>query len=225
MDWVELCSQIIVPTPIQFLYEINGVQIFIKRDDLNHESISGNKWRKLKYNLKEYEASHFEGIISFGGAYSNHIFSLSAACHLLNIPLIVIVRGKDANEANSTLHVLTQRNQTIIKVDRSVYRQKLESQEIQDILYHYKNFMVLPEGGTNVHALLGVGEVVDELRLQDVLFDYLVCSMGTGGTAAGLLQKLNAEEKLVVYPALKGSWIKSEIVHLAQQSEKLPNLV
>jgi 1-aminocyclopropane-1-carboxylate deaminase len=224
LSWEHLCSKILVPTPCDYLGKFNGIEVIIKRDDLTHPEISGNKWRKLKYNLKHCIDNKYSGIISFGGAFSNHIYSLSAACDFLKIPLVVIVRGEEVNENNSTLGVLGKRGQIIEKVNRSEYRNREQSVTIKNVLLKYPNHYVINEGGTNEIALLGVSEVVEELNEQDCPFNYLICSAGTGGTAAGLYQALDLSQKLVVYPALKGSWMETEIHKLLktkQTSEKL----
>jgi 1-aminocyclopropane-1-carboxylate deaminase len=214
MNWEDLCKLIQVPTPILDLGEIHGVRVKVKRDDLTHPEISGNKWRKLKYNLKYCLENGYSGIISFGGAFSNHVYSLSSACFLLKIPLIVIIRGEEVNENNSTLKYLLDRGQTMVKVNRSSYKLKLQSDEIKAVIDQNQAFYIIPEGGTNDLALEGVKEVGDEIVSQDTKFDHLLCSLGTGGTAAGLLQSNLGNKKLVIYPALRGDWMVTEIKKL-----------
>jgi 1-aminocyclopropane-1-carboxylate deaminase len=224
MNWEDLCKLIQVPTPILDLGEINGVRVKVKRDDLTHPEISGNKWRKLKYNLKYCLENGYSGIISFGGAFSNHVYSLSSACFLLKIPLIVIIRGEEVNENNSTLKYLLDRGQTVVKVNRSNYKLKLQSREIKTVIDQNQAFYIIPEGGTNELALEGVKEVGDEIVSQDTKFDYLLCSFGTGGTAAGLIQVVG-NKKLVVYPALKGDWMVTEIKKLLPKYGSFDKLI
>jgi 1-aminocyclopropane-1-carboxylate deaminase len=209
------------PTPLQFCTEINHVKIYIKRDDLTHHEISGNKWRKLKYNLSAYHSGDYKGMVSFGGAYSNHVFSLSSLCRQEQIQLTLFIRGEEISVENPTLAHARACNAEIIKISREAYRTKELGLEYQEFISSHPNYYFIPEGGTNELALHGVHEVIYEIRDQINHFDFLITSMGTGGTAAGFLQKLYKNEQLIVYPALKGSWITGEINSLAKVNDKL----
>jgi 1-aminocyclopropane-1-carboxylate deaminase len=225
LSFKHLLNQVHVPTPIMELGQIHGVRLLVKRDDLIHEDISGNKWRKLKLNLQHCLEQSYEGIISFGGAFSNHIYSLSAACDILNLPFVAIIRGEEVNDNNSTLKVLLKRSQKVIKVTREEYQLKTESVIIQQIISKYKNYLIIPEGGTNGLAIDGMKELVEELTEQCAHPDYLVCSAGTFGTSAGILKHLSGDTKLMVYPALKGKWVHTEIQKLLPEKTQFGNLV
>jgi 1-aminocyclopropane-1-carboxylate deaminase len=205
-------------TPLEYCDTLHEVEVYIKRDDLTHPEIMGNKWRKLKYNFLEYEKGNFEAIISFGGAFSNHVFSLASLSKYKNIPLHLIIRGEDADEGNPTLAHAIKCGAFIHKVSRDEYRLKEHGPVAIKIIQNLKNIFIIPEGGTNSFAYMGVREVINDIRNQIDRFDYFVSSFGTGGTAAGLISAIHNTEQLVVYPALKGSWIKNEITNLTGRS-------
>lgn len=211
-----------LPSPIQKVSGIDfGFELFVKREDLIHKEISGNKYRKLKYNLLHYHNNDYKGIISFGGAYSNHIHALAALCQLENIPSVGIIRGEyDAN--NPTLQFAVKSGMKLHFVSREDYRIKEDSKVIQDILKMYPEYMLVPEGGSNEYALIGVEEIDDEIEKSPFAFDYIAVSAGTGFTAAGILKgiernKLNG--KLIVFSALKGQFLKEVIIQHTQQND------
>ena len=224
-DFTKLSNQIQLPTPVSELGLINGVQVFVKRDDLTHPEVSGNKWRKLKRNLEFCLANNYKGVISFGGAFSNHIYSLSAACSIVGLPFAAIIRGEEVNENNSTLKVLAARGQKIFKISREEYQKKSESKVVREVLASYPEYYLIPEGGTNKLGIEGMQELVDELMSQCPDFDYLVCSAGTFGTSAGIFSALPSTINLVVYPALIGKWVHEEINKILSLDDHPQNLM
>lgn len=181
-----------------------GVHLFIKEDYLSHDVISGNKMRKLKGNLLHFESQTYQGLISFGGAYSNHLYAMAGVSKEFGIPVTMIVRGDGFDPSNGTLAYAEEVGIELIYADRSSYRAKAESPFIREILDSRRNYFVIPEGGSNEFASIGVRELYSEIGAG---YDYLCLSMGTGGTAAALLQA-SEKERIAIYPALKGDWIQ-----------------
>jgi 1-aminocyclopropane-1-carboxylate deaminase len=217
-------KELLLPSP---LVSINlpltiekNIHLYIKREDLIHPWVSGNKWRKLKYNLDFALQNNIQKIITFGGAFSNHLYATAGACALLGIKSIGIIRG-EIDHQNPTLKFCLEKNMTLIPVSRSAYREKEASKEIQDIIQKYPDAMVIPEGGTNQLALKGVGEIWDELNQQLTKTPhYITLSAGTGGTTAGLLSYNNYPTQIISFSALKSDHLEEEILSLTSYKNK-----
>ncbi|HKK87645.1 MAG TPA: pyridoxal-phosphate dependent enzyme [Saprospiraceae bacterium] len=189
--------------------------IAIKRDDLIHCVVSGNKWRKLKYNLKKFNS---EGLISFGGAFSNHLHALAYACHKQSIPLKAIVRGKSSYLDNPTLKAIKEWGADVIFVDRPTYRKRYDARYLQGLESQYPGFQIIPEGGSNESALEGVQELGKEIMEQFPSLKNLVLPVGSGGTMAGLIRSLPQEVQIIGISVGKedylekmiGQWLKRE---------------
>ncbi|AEI50885.1 1-aminocyclopropane-1-carboxylate deaminase/D-cysteine desulfhydrase [Runella slithyformis] len=180
------------------LFAEHGVRVYFKRDDLLHPFVSGNKWRKLKYNLLEAERSGFTRLLTFGGAYSNHIAAVAAAGQATGFKTTGIIRGEELTEvSNKTLQYASQCGMKLQFVTREAYRDKIAlAADFGTDCY------VIPEGGSNALAVKGVQEVMGELQSQlNASFDYLCTAFGTGGTASGLISA-PADTKVLVFPAL-----------------------
>ncbi len=191
------------------LFERYNVKVLIKRDDLIHPEISGNKWRKLKLNIEKYKANKYEAILSFGGAYSNHISALAAVGDSLNISTIGIIRGDELNaESNDTLRRANDLGMKLVFVSREEYSWRYEMDYKQSLRRQYGNVLVVEEGGANYLGVMGCTEIVAEVN-QPV--DYYVLPAGTGTTTAGVL--LAAEDaKVISVPVFKnGGFIKEEV--------------
>ncbi len=202
------------PTPVQVLvhplFKEQDVQVFIKREDLNHPFVSGNKWWKLKYNLEEARKSDHRTVLTFGGAHSNHIYATAAAAQEEDLKAIGIIRGEELTErANPTLQFANNHGMQLHFVTREQYRQRGEAAFMVDLKNEFGDFYLIPEGGTNELALQGVEEF--GLALETAAdFDYLCCAVGTGGTLAGLIKAL-PEKKIIGFSSLKGSFLEQEI--------------
>jgi 1-aminocyclopropane-1-carboxylate deaminase len=186
--------------------------IGIKRDDLIHPIISGNKWRKLKYHLDQYYQEGYSSVISFGGAYSNHLYALSHVCMVLNIPCTLFVRGDGYDPTNSTLSKLKSDGSKLMFIDRTAYRQKDKAPMVQEFLVNNKNVLIIPEGGSGPQSRLGLFELCEELDWINI--DQLFVSAGTGATAAAIYSYIydnGINTALHVISALKGDFMKSEI--------------
>ncbi|MBK5279988.1 MAG: 1-aminocyclopropane-1-carboxylate deaminase/D-cysteine desulfhydrase [Bacteroidia bacterium] len=188
-----------------------AVRVLVKREDLNHPFISGNKWWKLKYNLEEAKALNCDTLLTFGGAYSNHIYATAAAAKEGGFKCIGIIRGEKVQPLNSTLAFAESCGMKLHYVSREAYRQKIESSFIQNLQDQFGNFFLIPEGGTNELAVKGVAEFA-LLLIEETEFDYLCLPVGTGGTMAGIVVQLAGKKKIIGYSALKGgSFLNNEI--------------
>jgi len=162
--------------------------VTVKRDDLLHTHISGNKWRKLKFNLIEARKQGINHILSFGGAYSNHIHALAAAGHHFGFKTSAIIRGEPHYANNPTLTQAQKWGMKLYFVSRKEYRQRDEKQYKQQLQIRYPDALILPEGGTNDLALKGVTELCDELKIQcNKKISHIVTATASGGTLAGLI--------------------------------------
>ena len=189
------------------------IELYVRREDLLHPEVSGNKWRKLKYNLLAAAEQHFDTLLTFGGAFSNHIAAVAAAGKLFGFKTIGLVRGEEQLPLNPTLQKATENGMQLHYLDRETYRRKNEPDFQAKIKQQFGNAYIIPEGGTNALALKGCAEIIPEIK-ED--FDVLCCAAGTGGTAAGLLCGLDGRKQMLVFPALKGDFLKAEIDTLTQ---------
>ena len=180
------------------------ITVMIKRDDLIHPIISGNKWRKLKFNITLAKQQNKKGIVSFGGAYSNHIHALAFACYQQNITCTAIIRGEAHYQNNFTLSWARHWGMSLVFVDRATYKKRHEVAYLQTLQAEYVDHLIIPEGGSNAHALKGMGEVIAELN-QQTSFDTLITPVGSGGTLAGLITADNDQHQLLGIAVLKSS--------------------
>lgn len=196
-----------LPTPLTELKDEivghAGIRLFIKRDDLIHPTVSGNKWRKLKYNLIQAREENASTLLTFGGAYSNHLYALAAAGNALGFKTIGIVRGEEhTNNLSPTLQFCVQQNMQLHYVSRLEYRQRNEPDYLEKIRIQFDNPYIIPEGGTTRLALKGIYEMTLEVAEQlGRRPNYYAVAVGTGGTAAGILSAVN---DVLAFSALKG---------------------
>lgn len=193
------------------ILEQSGVRLFIKREDQNHPFVSGNKWWKLKYNLEEAIKNGHTSLLTFGGAYSNHIYATAAAAHELGLKSIGIIRGEEALPLNPTLSFAKASGMQLHYVSREAYRTKTEISFIEQLHRQFGDFYLIPEGGTNWLAVKGCTEFAKQLT-NEVDFDYLGLPVGTGGTIAGMIEGLYESKKIIGFPSLKGAtFLEDEI--------------
>ncbi|WP_440876256.1 1-aminocyclopropane-1-carboxylate deaminase/D-cysteine desulfhydrase [Thalassotalea sp. PLHSN55] len=206
------------------LFTKHGISVSIKRDDLIHPIISGNKWRKLKCNLIETRQGNYTGVLSFGGSFSNHIHALAYACFQQKIPCVGIIRGEAENASNFTLTCARQWGMQLHFVDRKTYRRRHEPEFHQELLQSYPGYFIVPEGGSNQLALPGMADVIDELN-QQASFDTLITPVGSGGTLAGLINADNNQHKLLGIAVLKQQGYLNEAVNdlLGDKAEGFSN--
>src|ERR1700744_6484106 len=190
------------------LFDKQGLKVFIKRDDLIHPMISGNKWRKLKYLLKEAQAEKKTHLVTFGGAYSNHLLATAAAAARFGFKSTGFVRGEEVN--NDTLFLCRLHGMNLIFADRESYRDKpaLFNKYFADD----KEAFFIDEGGASALGAKGCSELVDELTET---YDHIFCACGTGTTAAGIINGLTAHQlptQFNAVPVLKnGGFLKDDI--------------
>lgn len=184
------------------VFRQHNLQVFIKRDDLLHPVISGNKIRKLKYNVIAAKEQGYKQILSFGGAYSNHLHALSYACKINNLTSIAIVRGEPQYGQNFTLSWAQHWGMKLNFVDRKTYKRRSDPEFLAALAKQYPQAFIIPEGGSNALALPGVQEIITELD-QQVKYDYLFAPVGSGGTLAGLILADNNRHKICGIAVLK----------------------
>ncbi|RNL90756.1 1-aminocyclopropane-1-carboxylate deaminase/D-cysteine desulfhydrase [Sinomicrobium pectinilyticum] len=194
-----------------------NIRLEIKREDLLHPLISGNKFRKLKYNLLEAKEKNHHTLLTFGGAYSNHIAATAAAGRAYGFATIGVIRGEELREKadeNPTLSFARKEGMKLKFISRSDFRRK-DTPEFQEKLWEeYEPFYLLPEGGTNRLAVKGCEEI---LETGDTGFDYICCAVGTGGTIAGLINSSGENQEILGFPALKGDFLTDDIRKFAQK--------
>ncbi|GAB4258332.1 MAG: pyridoxal-phosphate dependent enzyme [Vicingaceae bacterium] len=166
------------------LFYKHSIDFYIKRDDLIHPEISGNKWRKLKYNIQEAISSNAKGLITFGGAYSNHLAATAAAGKLYGFETLAILRGKHIDFNNITLKKAKEYGMEFIPVSFADYKKIKEENLSKDFIRYFPEFILIPEGGSNYLAVKGVAELVSELPENT---NYIYTGVGSGGTVAGLI--------------------------------------
>ena len=184
-----------------------GIRVMLKREDLNHPFISGNKWWKLKYNLEKVLQHPSKTLLTFGGAYSNHLYAAAAACYELGLRSIGIVRGEEHPLLNDTLQFVKDRGMHLHYISRESYRLKTEADFIAALEKEFGSFVLVPEGGSNEEAVKGVAEFAATL---DQSFDYLCCPVGTGGTLAGLIRGFSPSKTILGFSVLKGAYGMAE---------------
>ena len=193
------------------------VTLSIRRDDLIHPTIPGNKLRKLKYNLLQAKADKNDTLLTFGGAFSNHVAAVAAAGKEFGFKTIGIIRGEElaGSELNPTLQFAKQEGMQLHFISRERYSNKSDPDFLKQLQNQFGLFYLLPEGGTNALAIRGCEEV---LQPSDVDFDYICCAVGTGGTIAGIINRSAASQKILGFPALKGDFLFDEIGKYAVKS-------
>jgi len=205
--------------------EDSGIRLLIKRDDLIHEHISGNKWRKLKYNLREAAEQNHHTLLTFGGAYSNHIAATAFAAQKAGLSSIGVIRGED-DTTNPTLRFAREHGMQLHFVSRHVYRELTnvgaygDTPLLDELEEKLGRFFVVPEGGANGLGVRGCAEILSEVE-ED--FDAVCCSAGTGTTLAGLALTLKGNQRLLGFPALKGGeFLMDEVERLIGESGLRP---
>ena len=187
----------------------------IQREDLVHPQIQGNKYRKLKYNLAFAKTNSYKSLLTFGGAYSNHILATAIAGQIEGLQTIGVIRGE---ELGVSLDKTLAQNPTLLKaaksgmhfefVTRASYKEKDSLAFRTRLQEQYPEAYILPEGGTNELAIQGCQEI---LNTEGLKFDYLCCPVGTGGTISGIIESSGTYQKILGFPALKGDFLTKEI--------------
>lgn len=210
MEIRDLCY---IPTPIQEIEHPalleSSIRLFVKREDLNHPFVTGNKWWKLRYNLREAQQQRHETLLTFGGAYSNHIYAVAAAAKELGLKSIGVIRGEEHLPLNARLKSAVSNGMTLHYVTRLAYRNKNNDTFLTELNEQFDRFYLIPEGGSNERGVKGVEELGKLLPWD---FDYLCCPVGTGASMAGLIRASMEKSILLGFVVMKGgeSW-KEEV--------------
>lgn len=184
------------------------IKLFIKRTDQTHQHISGNKWYKLKYNLIEAKKQGIETLLTFGGAYSNHIAATACAAQEKSFKSIGIIRGEEHFPLNPTLQFAKDNRMLLRYVSRSDYREKTTPDFLEQLKVKFGDFYLIPEGGSNELAIQGTAEILD----ANDTHDFVCCAVGTGGTIAGIINTSTDKQTVIGFPAIKGFYeLKKDI--------------
>ncbi|MVM32763.1 pyridoxal-phosphate dependent enzyme [Spirosoma sp. HMF4905] len=235
-DFAEHLQTFPADSPLQVLDnpfpEPVNIRLVLKRDDLLHPLVSGNKWRKLKYNLLAAREQGFTTLLTFGGAYSNHLSATASAGQAFGFQTIGVVRGEElaTMPLNRTLAFCKSCGMHLHFVNRAEYRCKEDPDFLAYLVHQFGPCYRLPEGGTNELAIEGTAEIIPEIVEQlGYVPDYVCCPVGTGGTVAGLAQSAPAETSILGFMALKGiDWANLQpgpSGFAARQAEVLPKLI
>lgn len=213
-----------VKTPVVFLEAVNQVEIWVKRDDLNHPHVQGNKLRKLKYGTRKAVSEKKSSLITFGGAYSNHLLAAAAVAKAFKMRSVGFVRGEelvDKNKWSSTLVQAANYGMELHFLSRKDYKNKHNAEQVINFLESQKSYWLIPEGGSELSSTKGLMELVQEVvtdtaidkkskknqqkKAWDKVWDYIFCPCGTGGTLAGIIEgvaKLDLKTKVIGVPVL-----------------------
>jgi 1-aminocyclopropane-1-carboxylate deaminase len=209
-----------LPSPLVELHDErlapHGVHLRLKRDDLVNPEIPGNKWRKLKYNLQAAREHGSSTLLTFGGAFSNHIRATAAAGRRFGFRTVGVIRGEEHRPLNDSLARAVERGMTLTYLDRATYRRKTEPEVLAALGRRFGPCYLLPEGGSNGLAVRGTAELVGEITAD---FDVICCATGTGGTLAGIAAGLSGHQRALGFAVLKGgAFLEDEVRRLQQEA-------
>ena len=202
----------------QFLDDA-GITLYIKRDDLLHPEFGGNKWRKLKYNLINAQNNNYHTLLTFGGAYSNHIYATAAAGKHFGFKTISFIRGEEHTPLNETLSFAKNCGMQLHYINRKQYKEKDSHEFLQTLKNKFAEAYILPEGGSNSLALKGCAETINEI---DINFDLICSACGTGATLAGYISALNSKQSALGFAVLKGDFLTNEVSSFLKDKRDLP---
>lgn len=207
MNWVE--KSVKIDQIHETLFEEKQVKVHLLREDLLHKEISGNKWRKLKYNVLIAQQKKCDALLTFGGAFSNHIAATAAAGKEMEIKTIGIIRGQEADLSNSTLHFAAQCGMEIVRVTREEYNRKAETAYQHALRAQFGNIWIVPEGGANYEGINGCTEI---LTPEHANYSVIATACGTGSTMAGISLSLKEHQRAIGFSALKAKgYMQNEV--------------
>ncbi|MBE9103898.1 1-aminocyclopropane-1-carboxylate deaminase/D-cysteine desulfhydrase [Nostoc cf. edaphicum LEGE 07299] len=189
-----------------------GVELYVLRLDLMHPWVNGNKWFKLKYNLLEAKEKNFTTLLTFGGAYSNHIYATAAAGNLFGFRTIGVIRGEERLSLNATLSFAIQQGMQLVYLNREMYRQRNTPALEEYLRQSFGEVFIIPEGGSNLNGVRGCIEIVGDATIA---FDRICVACGTATTLAGIALSLHQGQRAIAFPVLKnGAFLAQEIENL-----------
>lgn len=201
-----------------------GVTVDVRREDLIHPKVSGNKWRKLKYNVITAADKGCDALLTFGGPHSNHIAATASAGEWLGMPTVGIIRGEelakkrsDFGNENPTLHYAENVGMQLEFISREAYRKKHEEAYLAELKARFPRAYIIPEGGTNQLGVKGAEEILTDADRKQ--YDLICVAGGTGGTAAGIIRSSSEVQKTIVFSALKGTFLKQEISQFTERED------
>jgi 1-aminocyclopropane-1-carboxylate deaminase len=211
--------QLNLPSPLAELnderFARHGVRLYLKRDDLIHPQLRGNKWRKLSLNLTAAREQGFTRLLTFGGAFSNHLSATAAAGAIFGFETVGVVRGEEHRPLNPTLSAAVDHGMVLTYLDRETYRRAMDPPVLGGLRERFGQCYVLPEGGSNPLAVRGCMQVPAEI---DVGFHVIACACGTGGTLAGIAGGLRPGQRAIGFSALKGGSFLEDAVSRLQRA-------
>ncbi|MDH5398262.1 MAG: pyridoxal-phosphate dependent enzyme [Cyclobacteriaceae bacterium] len=197
-----------------------NIRLLLLRLDKTHPVVSGNKWYKLKYNLLEAQKQGYKKLLTFGGAYSNHLAATAEACRIAGLEGIGVIRGEPTSIMNPTLLFAIKCGMDLYYVTRAEYRLKNQPEFIKHLQEDIGPFYLVPEGGSNEAGVKGAREIIGDIPES---FDYLCCAVGTGGTVSGLISGCKAAKKVIGFSALKGGgFLNDEVKRMLIGEPKTP---
>lgn len=210
--------EVVIPSPLQVVDDDRlarrGVRLYLKRDDLIHPDVPGNKWRKLKYNLQRASDEERQHLLTFGGAYSNHIRATAAAGYYYSFSTIGVIRGEEHLPLNTVLRDAVRFGMRLTYMDRAAYRRKTCPEVETALRERFGDFYLIPEGGSNPLAVHGCAELTSEIQEP---FDVICCACGTGGTLAGIASGLQSGRRAIGFSAVKGGgFLCQEVTRLQE---------
>ena len=213
-----------LPSPVAELRDDRlaraGVRLYLKRDDLINAEITGNKWRKLKYNLEAARSQGYRTLLTFGGAYSSHIRAVAAAGHFFGFTTVGVIRGEEHLPLNESLEYAVRRGMRLTYLDRASYRHKGAPEMIAALSAQFGPCYALPEGGSNSLAVRGCAEIPAEIAEP---FDVICCPCGTGGTLAGVASGLRGGQRALGFAVLRGGpFLDREVTGLQRDALGAP---
>jgi len=207
-----------LPTPLVELigFGEREVQVYMKLDHLTHPILSGNKYRKLKYNITALQENNLAGLLTFGGAYSNHIAATAAAGKIYNFKTIGIIRGEQPKVFGWTLQLAIQYGMKLIFMPRAEFDDPLIRKSF--LINSFADYLIVPEGGSNELGIIGASEIPKEILSQSEFHvNYITCAMGTGGTALGIAKSLQPKQRIIGFSALNPEKIEYLPQFVAEQ--------
>ena len=209
-----------LPSPLVGLDDerlsVAGVRVLLKRDDLIHPDLPGNKYRKLRLNLDAAIAQGHRRLLAFGGAYSNLIRAVASGGQLFGFETVAMVRGEEHLPLNPSLAYAAGRGMRLAYLDRTTYRRKHEPVVIEALHREFGDFYLIPEGGSNELAVRGCLDIPAEIE-QD--WDVICCPVGTGGTLAGIAGGLKPGQRAIGFSTLKGGdFLDAEVEELQRRT-------
>jgi 1-aminocyclopropane-1-carboxylate deaminase len=213
--------------PCEFTYEGKTYHFSVKRDDLIDELVSGNKWRKLRLHLAQAAHKNSVGILTFGGAYSNHLVATAKACHKLGLAAVGVVRGDELHaNANATLKQCADFGMELVFVDRATYRDRENWDYLTALKNGFPGYHIVPEGGAGFYGMLGCQDILKETPND---YSDVFVAAGTGTTAAGVLLSAGTTTKVHVVAVLKGDFMLQEVrkhlAHVASDEEMMEHFL